>query len=712
MADDFKRITIRSLKDTATGAYSISEYDKDIRAIERALKSALPKDAFYHTRPKEINYNDPTFHQIGKLREDFYVKESYARVAQESIDQVVSKMLFKGTQIDPNTGLKHEVLTDPKYWATRTRPLSDDESKLIQELEKVAKEKNAEKETETTRFNRGTMLKILGAITGLADIVRRILSSVLNIATQQVKETTEAHNLGITREQMRQYGRLETAHNLKEGTISGALSDIQNKFGNITSLDEKSLEALAVVMGGKIEEMATMGLGSSNPEAVLGAILDTFNERANAGMNSVGQYVGEQQARRELYSYLLKVSPQIADIFATMQEEQHNINSLYRNQADTFAEWKNTLRPQRNTTQAGEGVLFTLGEEWGMFKTVLDEIKHALAVSIAPTLTRILRRLNNMRVGMSDSEKLRLNAENRDANDKAIKETEASIAFLEKKSGGNIYKLSSTEQAYYSTLTEYRDRLIKENEKDQIDNIVETANEIKVRQEQKIREPYTSTSYLVRSGKFEADIFENDDYYKKLLNLNDNSIKNIIDSQGTGKYGSNAFETFKKTYITNEVERLRKTQRSVPESALRAQAEASALKAFAKQNYKFFYPLLLSLQAEELIEQSYSDQTYDIDRLREKYGANLEGLKDILPKEALGTHKLISGDISEDNGVITHRIVLDVNDNGVIDSKDKLLESWTGNDRGGATGSQSTITYDREKGVTVNSYASGASNYK
>ena len=37
-------------------------------------------------------------------------------------------------------------------------------------------------------------------------------------------------------------------------------------------------------MGGKIEEMATMGLGSSNPEAVLGAILDTFNERANAGM--------------------------------------------------------------------------------------------------------------------------------------------------------------------------------------------------------------------------------------------------------------------------------------------------------------------------------------------------------------------------------------------------------------------------------------------
>lgn len=698
MADDFKRITVRSLKDVnASGAYSIADYDKDMKAIERALKSALPTDAFYH-KAKDINYNDPTFHQIGKLKEDFYIKEGYTNVAQQAIDQALGKMVFSGG-------------TDPKYWATRTRPLSDDENKLIQELEKVAKEKSAEKETEATRFNRGTMLKILGAITGLADIVRRILSSVLNIATQQVKETTEAHNLGISREQMRQYGRLETAHNLKEGTISGALSDIQNKFGNITSLDEKSLEALAVVMGGKIEEMATMGLGSSNPEAVLGAILDTFNERANAGMNSVGQYVGEQQARRELYSYLLKISPQIADIFATMQEEQHNINSLYRNQADTFAEWKNTIGRQRNTTQAGEGTLYTLGEEWGIFKTVLDEIKHALAVSIAPTLTRILRRLNNMRVGMSESEKLRLNAENRDANDKALKETEASIAFLEKKSGGNIYKLSSTEQAYYNTLTEYRDRLAKENAKDQIDNIVETANEIKVRQEQKIREPYTSTSYLVRSGKLEADIFENDSYYKKLLNLNDSSIKDVIDSQGTGQYGSSAFETFKKTHVKNEIERLSQIQKGVPPSVLRAQAEASALKAFAKQNYKFFYPLLLDLQGEKFVEQSYNDQTYDIDRLREKYGANLEGLKDILPEEALGTHKLYSVDVDE-NGVIVHKIVLDVNDSDGVDKEDKVLETWTGNDRGGATGSQSTITYDREKGITVNSYASGASNYK
>lgn len=692
MADEFKRITIRSLKDVnASGAYSIADYDKDMRVIERALKSALPTDAFYH-KAKDINYNDPTFHQIGKLKEDFYIKEGYTNVAQQAIDQALGKMVFSGGD-------------DPKYWATRTRPLSDKENDLIKKLERINKEKNAEKETEATRFNRGTFLKILGAIMGLADIARRILSSVLNIATQQVKETTEAHNLGISRDQMREYGRLETTHGLKEGTIAGALSDIQNKFGNITSLDENSLEALAVVMGGKIEEMAKMGLGSSNPEAILGAILDEFNAKANAGVNSIGQYVGETQARRELYSYLMKISPQVADIFATMQEEQHNINSLFRNQADTFAEWKNTIKPQRNTTQAGEGVLFTLGEEWNVFKALLDEIKHTLAVSIAPVLTRILRRLNNMRVTMNEGEKLRLNTENRDANEKAIKETEASMAFLEKKSGGDISKLSDTERAYYEVLKEYKTRLEKENTKKEIDNIVETPNELKVRQEKWLTNRAKSYIEDIKSGAVDLD----SPLYKDVFDFSDEEIKKVMDAQGNNIYGKKAFEDFKKTYIVNEGEKIRKAT-GVPEGVARGQAEAKALKAFARQYFKFFYPKLLNLQAEDLIEQSYDDQIYDIDRAREKWGANFEGLKGALPDEALGTHKLYSVDVKENN-VTVHKLILDINDSNGVDKGDFEIASWTGNDRGGATGTQAKMIYDKENGVTVQSYANGASSY-
>lgn len=702
MADEFKRFTVRSLKDVnASGAYSIADYDKDMRAIERALKSALPADAFYH-KAKDINYNDPTFHQIGKLKEDFYVKENYTAVAQQAIDQAIGKMVFSGSG-------------DPKYWSTRTRPLTDKENDLIKELERATKEKGTEKETEATRFNRGTFLKILGAIMGLADIARRILSSVLNIATQQVKETTEAHNLGISREQMREYGRLETTHGLKEGTISGALSDIQGKFGNITTLDENALEALAVVMGGKIEEMAKMGLGSSNPEAILGAILDEFNAKANSGVNSIGQYVGETQARRELYSYLLKISPQIADIFATMQEEQHNINSLFRNQADTFAEWKNTIKPQRNTTQAGEGVLFTLGEEWNVFKALLENIKHSLAVSIAPVLTRILRRLNNMRVTMNEGEKLRLNEENKNANEKAIKETEASMAFLEQKSGGDITKLSKTERAYYEVLSAYKARLEKENKKKEIDNIVETPNEIKVRQEKWLTDIAKTYIDDIKSGAvdFDSPAFEG------VFDFSGADIKKVIQSQGTGYYGSQAFEAYKSDYIkkglNDRIKKLKKEMGNQPDDIVKKRAETElgdeALQAFAKKNYRFFYPILLGLQAEELVQSSYNDQVYDIARAREKWGANFEGLANALPEEALGTHKLYSVDVNE-NGVVVHKLVLDINDSDGVDKGDFVITEWTGNDRGGATGTQTKMEYNRETGVTVQAYADGASRGK
>jgi hypothetical protein len=691
MADDFKRITVRSLKDTSSGAYSIAEYDKDVQAIERALKSALPKDAFYH-KSKEINYNDPTFHQIGKLREDFYIKEGYTRVAQEAIDQALSKMLFKGS-------------ADPKYWATRTRALSDKENETIKELEKLAlnKGKEASGDSEGFRFRKSTLIKMLALLTTLTDITRRILSSVLNISAQQVKDTIEAHNLGISREQLRDYRRTETAHGMKEGTIAEALAGEQQKYGNITSLDEKSLEYIALIMGDKVAKMATMGLGASNPEAIVGAIVDRANELANAGYNSVGQYVGEMQARRELYSYLLKYSPQIADIFATMQEEQHNINSIFRNQVDTFEKFKNSTGIQRGTTQAGEGVLITLGQEWNVLKQVLDDIKHALAVSIAPYLTRILRRLNNMRVGMSESEKLRLNAENRDANTKALKETEASIEYLEAKAGGNVNRLSKTDRAYYDTLVQYKKDLVEENNKKEIDNIVRTGNELKAEQERRIRGNAKFLKTILLSGEVDLD----DPRYKDNYSFSNAEIMQVIESQGTGSYGKSAYNAFKETWVKSRIEELRKTNKGMPENALRAQAENESAKAFARRYSHFFYPILLDLQADTFIRSSYNDQEYDIDRAREKWGAHFENLPSALPDKALGTHKLYSVDVQEGTETV-HKLILDLNDNGV-DKGDYEIASWWGNDRGGASGSQATLTYDKDKGITVQSLGTPAS---
>ena len=55
-----------------------------------------------------------------------------------------------------------------------------------------------------------------------------------------------------------------------------------------------------------------------------------------------------------------------------------------------------------------------------------------------------------------------------------------------------------------------------------------------------------------------------------------------------------------------------------------------------------------------------------------------------------------------------HKLILDLNDNGV-DKGDYEIASWTGNDRGGAVGSQTEMTYDKEHGVYVNATGGSAS---
>ena len=313
MADipEYVKFTFKSKKDPSTNTFPIADYTKDLRNIvNNAVKSALPSNAFYHVGDKSIS-------KQGKMSVDVYVHKDNATAVDKASRYLVGKMDY----VDA-TGQS----IGSKYTVTRARGLTDDTARSLYKIETAPARKKEELEDKkakdaSMRVLHGAMLKVIAVLAGIADITRRILSSVISTATQAVQDNRLAHNLGLSYEQVRNYRYLETAHNLKEGTITGAIADVQNKFGNITSLDEKSLEALAVVMGSQIEDMAKMGIGASNPETIVGAIVDAFNTKANSGYNSVGQYVGEQQARIELYSYLNKISPQIADIFGIVAKK-------------------------------------------------------------------------------------------------------------------------------------------------------------------------------------------------------------------------------------------------------------------------------------------------------------------------------------------------------------------------------------------------------
>lgn len=404
MDDEYKRFTIRSLKDKASGAYSVDTYDRDAKALERALKSALPKDAFYYMRPKNINYPS------GKFREDFYIKQEYASVAYKAMSRVAEKMLFDKYDIDSN-----------KYSLTRARKLTDEESKLVKELEEANKQNKDSKDGEGIRFNRGTLLKIFGAITALTAVVKRILSSVLANASQSAKDAIQAHNLGMGYRAVREARYIEKAHGMREGTLPNAYSEVVQAFGNVTELDTEKLEKLAIVMGGKIRDMAMSGLAVSDPDKLVGAIVDAFNEQANKGYTSTGVYVGEEQARKELYTYLSRYFPNIADIFASLQETQRSVTSIYKDVHD-YQSWKDVLDTNRgNFPQAYFNVEVSTGKLEGKVDAILTQIKQGLMLELNPTIFGLLQKIADVRWGLTGTENAELNKKNAEATEKYIK---------------------------------------------------------------------------------------------------------------------------------------------------------------------------------------------------------------------------------------------------------------------------------------------------
>lgn len=409
---DYRKITITSLPDSASGgAFDIKDIERDMRnMVNNAVKSALPEGAYYKLSPKSFN-------KQGEFTADLYVHTDSADLTAKSMNQLANE-------------LYHRRSGDPRYDISLPTKVGTRTARALREEEE--EQSGSRGETEGQRFRKSSLLKLIGLVTSVADITRRILSSVITFSQQTAKDMITAHNLGMSYETVRRYRQIEATHGMKEGTVTGAVADIQSKFGNITTLDEKSLEYLAIIMGNKVAEMATMGLGASNPEAIVSAIVDRANELANSGYNSVGQYVGEQQARRELYSYLLKVSPQIADIFATMQEEQHNINSIFRGKLDTYEDFKNSVPERRGQNiPAQDNVLVTTSQEWNVVKTALNDIKQAICRNLAPDITAILRKIADWRFGLSEVQNEQRNIENKEANKAFIDRANKQLSLLD-----------------------------------------------------------------------------------------------------------------------------------------------------------------------------------------------------------------------------------------------------------------------------------------
>ena len=711
----YNKFTITSIPDITSGGFSIPDYERDMKAlVNQAVKSALSEGGYFKTSGRIVNKS------TGEMKLDVFVHPSDSKVVADSLLTEIERLKYKD-----NRGI---ATANDKYRL-------DIDTTTKKETKALAREE-ANVETEHTRFNKGALMKVVGLLTTIAGIARRILSSVLTFSSQTLRDNITAHNLGMGYEAVRAYRHTEAQHGLAEGTIVEAVSGEQQKYGNITSLDEKSLEYIALIMGSKVEDMAKMGIGASNPEAIVEAIVDRANELANTGYNSVGQYVGEQQARRELYSYLLKYSPQIADIFATMQEEQHNINSLFRGQAETFEQWKNIIPKSRgNHVPAEYNIPATVGQQWNIVKDIYNQIKEGIALSIAPELLVLLRRIANIRAGMSDRESKALDEKNRAENKQFIDNAKVQLSTL-----GN----TEADKQRALALNFYIEELEKENEKKtKIASLVPTADEIVVKGQELMetairfrvatkQESYSpEMKYVVDTyldagkrskleGKFlqeaqsqrraekareELDKARNSsEYQAELENIRGKytgfhssgvnqatallEARYLFGKDADFRYDENGKERplYKQWDLAVEAGYVTSSGGVTPNYGINTDKVELTGENFEEALYEALYSKyigqLAGYLANELIYQSKEKAkegtpAYDLDLLQRAYGSDLSGLTNKIGTGVNGS--IISTAVTEANGLITHKIVFDLNNNGKVEASDVPLLSYTTN---------------------------------
>ena len=493
------KFEIENTIDPLTGNYNRSDLkrvDSDIANILKGAKSSISKSDFISTRSKVIDES------TGKMITEIITEAKNALNVSSAINSKISEISIRAGRNNPLYTLTNtQGISIGSVSGTKTLHTAEavrlartslesyggilkhtptvknpDEYSYTVPFEQVGN-KDAEEKFKSNIFKEATDLslvyrgrknqkspikifslltKILGVLTIGFDIVRRILSLVTEQGKMAVRTSTIAHNLGTNYQQARQIESAERVSGLETGTITGAMSDIQSMFGNITNIDEGALETLALIMGSKIEDLVQSGIGGSNPEVLVGEIIDAWNERASTGYNSVGEYVGEAQARRELYSLLNKVSPQLANIFALMQEQRADEASLYKNLASgKFSDWVNGLsnvnRYPVNTI--GEGLLKEVSQYANNVNDLIEQLKHGIAITFAEPAIAVLRSISNIRWGMTGKNNLDLDIKNLESNNAWKKHAQAMLESLPSERGSmsaNDWLLVETQRKYYN----------------------------------------------------------------------------------------------------------------------------------------------------------------------------------------------------------------------------------------------------------------------
>ena len=255
------------------------------------------------------------------------------------------------------------------------------------------------------------ILKVISTVAIVAvDLLRRMLTAMVNTARETERQGVEARNLGMNTTQVREANIFDESRGLKKGTTLGAIKTLQGKFGDVTNIDTASLGILARVMGSGVSEMVNSGMGGSAPDTLLEHILDKYFEQFKNGKNSLGQQVGQAQARRELTTVLAQVSPEIAQLFSKMADDYSS--GMYK--FSNYKEWMSTFMTNRTDLLSSEtGLSEEVAKKINEIIAIVDGLKNSFFTRLVNSMDGLIGNIKNIRIGMSEENSLEMDYKNK-----------------------------------------------------------------------------------------------------------------------------------------------------------------------------------------------------------------------------------------------------------------------------------------------------------
>ena len=197
---------------------------------------------------------------------------------------------------------------------------------------------------------------------------------------------------------------------MKEGTFTSAIASLQSAFGDVTHLDDNALGELAKVLKGDVVEAINNGLGRNDPEKLMKTIINTYYERGQSGVNSIGQRVGKFQAERELSTALEKAGlNDIANILRNMFYT--NDTGIYKGRisnGDSFTDYMGLTTAYTMGYGTVENKHFAeLGQVVDSVKSKFQSLRDNLNKLVIDSIGGLIQKIDNWDIGKSAEEKLR-----------------------------------------------------------------------------------------------------------------------------------------------------------------------------------------------------------------------------------------------------------------------------------------------------------------